>query len=197
MTTPAQDPFGTPQPPYGSTPPQQFRPAYPPYPMQSGGGYMPRRPPYAGWPHRAGAFLLDIAITFGPVWVLMGVATALDGRGENAEAVGSILGWAGLLVMLGTLIYQTVCEGQTGQTVGKKLLGIRTVRDRDGRMPGIGLALARRIAEALNFPILGLGWWWPLWDGKRQTFADKLSGVVVVRVVRADVAPAFQGPWQQ
>jgi uncharacterized RDD family membrane protein YckC len=189
-----QGAFGPPQPPYGHVPQQQNYPAYPAYPaMGPGAGYAPHRPPYAGWPQRAGAFLLDIALNFGPIWVLTGLAAAVGDRGENSEVVGTILGWAGLLVLLGTVVYQLVSEGQRGQTVGKRVLGIRTVRDRDGQMPGIGLALARRIAEALNCPLLGLGWWWPLWDDKRQTFADKISGVVVVR---ADAAPPFQGPWQ-
>jgi hypothetical protein len=38
--------------------------------------------------------------------------------------------------------------------------------------------VARQICHGLKF---GIGYLWPLWDGKRQTFADKIVGTVVIR----------------
>jgi hypothetical protein len=63
-----QGAFGTPQSPYGP------QPSYPVYPApQPGAGHLQQLPPYAGWPRRAGAFLLDIVINFAPMCVLTGV----------------------------------------------------------------------------------------------------------------------------
>ncbi|MFD0509361.1 RDD family protein [Streptomyces chiangmaiensis] len=104
------------------------------------------------------------------------------GSGDSGEAVGTILGWVGVLPIICALVYQVIREGRTGQTLGKAVLGIRAVRDRDGRTLGIGRALGRRLLQPLNCVVLGLGWSWPLWDDRRQTFADKIVGAVVLRV---------------
>ncbi|MGW4788580.1 RDD family protein [Streptomyces sp. NPDC004230] len=187
-------------PPHSSTPPAAgFTPQYPQYqalpwyqspsppnPYTAGSlpwysvGPAPQLPRYAAWPRRAGAFLLDIVINFGPVVVLSGIGTDIDGR-TGSEAAGTILGWAGVLAMLWALVYQVIREGRTGQTLGKSALGIRSARADDGRPLGIGRALGRRLLQPLNCVFLGLGWWWPLWDTRSQTFADKIVSAVVIR----------------
>ncbi|WP_345126800.1 RDD family protein [Streptomyces chiangmaiensis] len=143
-----------------------------------------QEPNFAGWWQRAGAFLLDLAVNFGPVCALGGVGGEIGdgGSGDSGEAVGTILGWVGVLPIICALVYQVIREGRTGQTLGKAVLGIRAVRDRDGRTLGIGRALGRRLLQPLNCVVLGLGWSWPLWDDRRQTFADKIVGAVVLRV---------------
>ncbi|WP_037771064.1 RDD family protein [Streptomyces sclerotialus] len=180
---PTQQGYGYPhQQPYGV-----------PYPasQQSGFPYavpfVPQPPPYAGWPHRAGAFLLDCALNFGPMWVLMGFGIALEGRtGESGDVVANVLSWLGILAMIVTVVFQLRREGRSGQTVGKKALGIRAVRAYDAQMLGVGLALGRRLLQFLNCFACGLGWLWALWDDRSQTFADKITSVVVVR---ADAVP--------
>ncbi|MER7400831.1 RDD family protein [Streptomyces sp. NPDC000151] len=209
---PPQQPYGYPpqQPPtqqqaYGY-PPQQQAYGYPPQqqpygapyppPQQAGFPYAPQHPPYAGWLQRAGAFLLDILINFGPVWALVGIGTSIDERsGESGEVFATIVSWVGILAMIVAVVLQLRSEGRTGQTVGKKVLGIRAIRERDGQMLGVGLALGRRLLQFLNNVVFGLGWWWAIWDVRSQTFADKITSVVVVR---ADAAPAPgpAGPWQ-
>lgn len=71
-------------------------------------------------------------------------------------------------------------EGITGQTPGKKMLGIRLVREATGQPLGFGAAFLRRLCHALD-GICCVGFLWPLWDDKRQTFADKVTGSVVVK----------------
>ncbi|HKR51832.1 MAG TPA: hypothetical protein VJT72_20070 [Pseudonocardiaceae bacterium] len=48
-----------------------------------------------------------------------------------------------------------------------------------GQPVGSGRALARQLCHSLEFVI---GYLQPLWDDKRQTFADKIVGTVVIRV---------------
>ena len=87
--------------------------------------------------------------------------------------------FSGLLFLLGlaNLVYQ----GRTGHSVGKGIVGIRLRRlDRDGP-PGIGLSIGRAFVHVIDALPCYLGFLWPLWDERRQTFADKILKTVVVR----------------
>ncbi len=72
-------------------------------------------------------------------------------------------------------------EGTTGQTPGKKALNIRLVREATGQPIGFGMAFVRRLCHMLDSLPCSIGYLWPLWDEKSQTFADKIVGTVVVR----------------
>ena len=47
-------------------------------------------------------------------------------------------------------------------------------------MLGGGMAFVRQIAHILDSLPCNLGYLWPLWDQKRQTFADKVLSTVVL-----------------
>lgn len=87
----------------------------------------------------------------------------------------------GALALIGLAIWQLIQEGRTGQTVGKKALGIRLVREIDGQPMGVGMAFVRRLAHFLDSLACYLGWLWPAWDAKKQTFADKVCSSIVIR----------------
>ncbi|MFK4066814.1 RDD family protein [Streptomyces sp. NPDC029674] len=164
--------------------PQQYpHPQYLQYPHSQN----PEYTPYAGWRQRAGAFLLDCLINFGPMWLSVGIADVI-GDGDTGEGLAMYVSWVGIAYMIGSCIVQAVREGRTGQSVGKTVLGIRFVRTSDGLAPGGALAFARRLCQFLNYPVFCLGWLWASWDDKSQTFADKITGVVVVSTDAA-VAP--------
>lgn len=191
--------------PQNPFPASQGLPSYPSPQQMAGAQYPPFQPPnspyayayawqypsYAGWMKRADAFLLDSLINFGPMWLLIGIGYAIDERssGDSGEIPASILSWVGIIAMIATVVVQLIREGRTGQTIGKKAFGVRAVRDHSGLAPGIGLALSRRLCQFLNYAVFGLGWWWATWDTKKQTFADKITGVVVLT---ADAGPAGQ-----
>lgn len=154
-------PQGVPQQGYGY--PQQ--PAYPGY-QQPGYG---ATPPYANWGQRFLGTLVDGLVFLVP-YILIIV-------GRDTSVLASIGG----LAFLGLAIWQLIREGRTGQTVGKQALGIRLVRESDGQPLGVGMAFVRRIAHILDSLACYLGWLWPAWDAKRQTFADKICGTIVIR----------------
>jgi uncharacterized RDD family membrane protein YckC len=91
--------------------------------------------------------------------------------GIIAEVVVYVLG----LALLGWM------NGASGRTPGKRVVGIRVVRDADGRVLGGGLGLVRALCHFLDTVSCLLGWLWPLWDSKNQTFADKILATVVIR----------------
>ncbi|MEO3936623.1 RDD family protein [Dermatophilaceae bacterium Soc4.6] len=72
-------------------------------------------------------------------------------------------------------------EGRTGQSWGKKITNICLVGEQSGKPVGAGLAFGRELCHVLD-GFAYLGCLWPLWDAKRQTFADKICTTVVIRV---------------
>ncbi|MGQ4432885.1 MULTISPECIES: RDD family protein [unclassified Streptomyces] len=163
--------YGYPQGAPQGVPPQQGygypqqQPGYPGYP-QAGYGAAPS---YANWGQRFLGTLVDMLV-FAVPYILI-----IVGRGN------SVLTIIGFLLLAGLAIWQLIQEGKTGQTVGKKALGIRLVRESDGQPLGVGMAFVRRLAHFLDSIACYLGWLWPAWDAKRQTFADKVCGSIVIR----------------
>ncbi|MEW1659494.1 RDD family protein [Streptomyces sp. NPDC093707] len=110
------------------------------------------------------------------------VSNAYDTASSSATPVGAIivmgLAW---LIILGGWFFLVAKEGATGQTPGKKMLGIRVVKETTGQPMGFGMTFVRYLCRYLNSLLCWLGWLWPLWDDKSQTFADKIVGTVVVK----------------
>ena len=95
-----------------------------------------------------------------------------------------VIGTAGSAVgIVIALAYYAYFEGSaSGQTIGKKLVGIRVIDFNGGGSIGYGRAAVRYVASILSAIPLFLGYFWMLWDGEKQTWHDKLSTSVVVPV---------------
>ncbi|MEV5952880.1 RDD family protein [Streptomyces sp. NPDC051987] len=162
------------QAPQGVPPQQGYGyPQQPGYPQQGGYGYPQQgygaTPPYANWGQRFGGTVVDGLVFLVPYILVLFSSKA------------AVLGVIGGLGILGLAIWQLIMEGRTGQTIGKKALGIRLVKEDTGQPIGVGMAFVRRIAHFLDSLACYLGWLWPAWDAKRQTFADKVCGTIVIR----------------
>jgi uncharacterized RDD family membrane protein YckC len=133
-------------------------------PAHGGGGSGPR----AGFWRRFGALIVDGLVLAVPDVILF---IALDQQLANILATVLALG------------YYTYFEGgATGQTIGKRALGIRVIDFRAGGAIGYGRGLLRYIGRILSsIPIL-LGYFWMLWDKENQTWHDKIATTVVVPV---------------
>ncbi|MGW5852658.1 RDD family protein [Streptomyces sp. NPDC055254] len=170
--------YGYPQqapPQYGY--PQQAPPPYAGYAAPPYGVYPPLgMPGLAHWGLRLGASLLDSAVIVGPMLAMAFTDIATSDNPDEPR----LLGVVGMLYGFVMAIFQLYREGSTGQSVGKKIVGISVLRESDGRPLGFGMALVRKLAHALDSLACYLGWLWPLWDEKRQTFADKVCATVVV-----------------
>ncbi|WP_433857840.1 RDD family protein [Streptomyces kronopolitis] len=200
---PQQQPYGYPQQP---VPPQQGY-GYPQQANPYGQPGMPGIPGmgmptgYASWGARLCALLIDGLIVGLVPGILYGIATAVavssvssaptcayDDYQCRSDAVSAgPPAFAVILIVLAILagmaggIFMLVKEGNTGQTVGKKAMSIRLVREDTGQPLGFGMAFVRRLAHFLDSIACYIGWLWPLWDDKAQTFADKAVGSVVVK----------------
>jgi uncharacterized RDD family membrane protein YckC len=126
-----------------------------------------RTSPKAGFWRRLVAYVLDGLV----LAVANGVLQAVFEPGL-ASALGVALGLAYFAVQEG---------GERGQTLGKRALGIRVFDVRTGRRIGYGRAVIRYVSRILSTLPLLLGYLWMIWDGKKQTWHDKLAATVVVR----------------
>jgi uncharacterized RDD family membrane protein YckC len=142
--------------------------AYEPPRTAPTGGYGDQdrpRGPRAGFWRRLGAALIDGLITAIVVGIL---SAALRGAGY---ALGIVLSIAYFVYFEG---------GASGQTLGKRALGIRVIDAETGGPIGYGRAFIRWVGRILSTIPIYLGYLWMLWDREKQTWHDKLAGDVVV-----------------
>jgi uncharacterized RDD family membrane protein YckC len=181
-----------PAPSFGGAPaPSGYGPPPGTYPPPPPGGY----PGGAGGPvafglatfgQRVGGFLIDGAImtavyVFGIIVAMITTPSAtFDNPDPQTSGLGLLvmfLTWVGAIV-----VYPVYFEGRPeGQTLGKKAVGIRVVRQSNGAPLGYGLAIGRFLARFADSFTFGLGLLWAAWDPLHQTFHDKIAGTLVVR----------------
>ncbi len=112
------------------------------------------------------------------------VAAIIDGIligvvGAVFYAISRTLGY--VIQLLLTIAYLTYLEGSpSGQTVGKKAMGIRVIDFRTGGSIGYGRAFIRWIGRYVSAIACLLGYFWMLWDKEKQTWHDKFANDVVV-----------------
>ncbi|HEX4655025.1 MAG TPA: RDD family protein [Mycobacteriales bacterium] len=160
---PQPSPYTSPQPPpYGA-------PAYgqPSWAAPAGN--------YASWLQRVGGYVLDILVLV-PFYIVAAIGLGVGGGGG---ALLAVIGYLGALIFG---VWNTIFrQGKTGRSLGKEWMGITLLRESDGQPIGAGMTFVRGIAHILDALPLYIGFLWPLWDRKRQTFADKVCGTVVVK----------------
>jgi uncharacterized RDD family membrane protein YckC len=140
----------------------------PPAPEAYGAPAPGGMPQLANWGERVLAGLIDFFILY-----FLSVILSLS----RQQGLANIA--FGLAVIWGLInAYQ---QGATGQSTGKKIVGIRTLREQDGQPLGGGVGLGRGLLHILDLLPCGLGFLWPLWDSKNQTWADKIVKSVVVK----------------
>jgi uncharacterized RDD family membrane protein YckC len=121
--------------------------------------------PRASFGRRLVALLLDGIL----IGIVYGIVLAIS------RPLGVAVGW------LLYLAYFTYFEGSpSGQTVGKKALGIRVIDFGTGGPLGYGRGFVRWLGRILSGIACALGYLWMLWDKEKQTWHDKIATSVVV-----------------
>jgi uncharacterized RDD family membrane protein YckC len=200
--------------------PQQGQPppagAYPQYPQQQGEyGQSPQAPnpyqsgpsgPRANFGQRLGAYILDIIIVTVPTLIIFGLLGGFDdiGQGRAFQPYGPASGLLySLIAVVISLSYFTLMEGSpSGQTLGKKALSIRVIRQDNGESIGYGRALGRNAVRSLPSYIPVVAWFWGLldhlwmlWDKENQCLHDKAAQTLVVPVAAYPIR--YDGSTQQ
>lgn len=128
--------------------------------------------PYAGFPRRLAAVLLDALLVLFLLRVLswalrFDLSSDLELFAVTLQVIG-----CGVLVALFWLLFQG--------TPGKLLLGCRIVDAHTGGRPQPWQILVRLLGYAVSAAPAGLGFFWIFWDARRQAWHDKLARTLVV-----------------
>jgi uncharacterized RDD family membrane protein YckC len=191
---PPREPYGTPP-----TPPEYGRSA-PPYdpaaqcglPQYGGGAYGYRPGPATGlasrWARLGGALIDGVVLAAVDLVISLPFINwhrlTHPGRGELISPEQYKLNLVALII--GLLYFWLLTYRWNGQTVGKRLLGMRVVRAEDGGPISNGQALVRALVYAVAgnvcgcFGLLDVGW--ILWDPRKQCLHDKAARTVVIKV---------------
>jgi uncharacterized RDD family membrane protein YckC len=149
----------------------------------------------ASWGRRAAGFAIDaapgilavIALAMGYLLLLAAIAgddaSSATGRlppHGRAAAIWLAVGGALLLVMLAWAIpNRWLAGGRTGRSLGRRVMGHRLLSEQTGEPIGAGNAFLRDLLHCIDL-VSVVGFLWPLWDERRQTFADMIAQTVVV-----------------
>ncbi len=124
---------------------------------------------YASFWRRFGGYLLDV--------IIVGIGTSI------ISLIVSVIigGAAGLVVSFGIGLAYYVLLNASGGTLGKQAFGMRLENVETGEDIGIGAALGRYVVAIASAAALFLGYFWCIWDDRKQTWHDKAVGSIVVR----------------
>jgi uncharacterized RDD family membrane protein YckC len=125
---------------------------------------------YAGFWQRLLAYFIDSIIVVFVAGIPAGIVGVL---------AGSLALFYVVYIPL-TVLYFAWGDG-SGGTWGKQVLNIGVASLEGGGDIGLGRGFARAIIFFLGAIPLYLGWFWMLWDEKKQTWHDKAAGSVVVK----------------
>jgi uncharacterized RDD family membrane protein YckC len=166
------------------TPPVHGIPPPPEYIMA-----VPAQSDRASWATRVRARLIDqfptylglIIFCVGYLIFIVQLASSGGSTSQLAKpAVVMIIGLGAMLVSLGWVAYNRWhLAGKTGQSVGKRVSKIRLIGEETYAPIGAKNAFIRDVVHILDALTL-VGYLWPLWDDKRQTFADQVMKTVVI-----------------
>lgn len=104
--------------------------------------------------------------------------------------LGAFFGWT---FFIGFTLWNLVQQGVDGQTVGKRVVGLKLLRLENGYPVGplksVGRYVVRYALGSITFSFFSLiDYLFPLWDPLRQTLTDKMFRTVVI------FDPAFKRP---
>jgi uncharacterized RDD family membrane protein YckC len=147
---------------------------------------------YAPWWQRVSALLIDVSAVLTAVTTVAIPVSALAGfrasHHSDAAATSLFIGVVVAVLVVG-LAYAVVLEGRSGQTFGKRALGIMVVAE-DGSPCGYGRAVSRELLGRVL--IEGLAWLLvlpgmlaslaALWNPDCQTWHDTIGQTIVIRV---------------
>ena len=150
----------------------------------------------ASFGRRLGGFLLDRLIygLLGVVLMVPGVALIASQMNDcpssepdcllDDQSAALLFGGVALVALgvVAAFVLYVRALGSTGQTFGRKIVGVRVVDAQSGTSIGVGRAVVRTLfAWLISSMLIFLGYFWMIWDENRQTWHDKVAGTSVLK----------------
>ena len=113
-----------------------------------------------------------------------------DSEQLHPDRVASLAGFVVAVVVLPlplAFLYEVWPTAVSGQTIGKKFVGVKIVGSGEGGPPGWGGSSLRWlipvVLSVLSLGLFGLVvYLWCVWDADRQGLHDKAAGTIIVKV---------------
>ena len=126
-------------------------------------------------------FLVALGV-FVAQWIV-GAAVVIAGAPEGVQIAAGILGLLAILAIPALFVaYYVHFEGRKGQTIGKKMAGVRVIRQDTDGLPGTKAALVRTLLRVVDgsfgYLVVLL---FALSSDRRQRLGDMAARTLVVR----------------
>jgi uncharacterized RDD family membrane protein YckC len=134
------------------------------------------------WRRLVAAFLdwLLLGVLAAAIGALVGIDTAspppVQGDGFQVQ-----FNWAGPYLLVELVYFTYFHATSAGQSIGNKILGIRVLDADTGRSLPYVRAFVRVLVSNLSALPCFLGYFWMLWDRRKQTWHDMVANSLVVR----------------
>lgn len=138
---------------------------------------------YCGFWRRFFASCID-SLLMGAVITLLGMAVYGMAYVDSDKKIHGTFDW--LISYALPFAFYVGMWVRYGGTPGKIWLNVKIVDIETRQPPSVGQAIGRYFAYILSTLPLFLGFFWMLWDRRKQCWHDKLTGVVVVHRDGAD-----------
>lgn len=121
-----------------------------------------------------------------PIWVLVGIAFVINrGLGIGVLVLGILAAVVVSFYIFGWGL------GETGQTPGKRMQGLKLIDVTTGAPIGGGKGIARVILESIINQFCYINWIWAIFDANHQTLGDKVLTANVVPAPKGSMTPIF------
>ena len=153
--------------------------SYTPPPPPPGGGY----PPPAGGSPYGGGTTHDYAEPVPRIIAGLIDYVALSLLGSLIQfTISRPLGFLVSLAAMAFGFYNAYLNGESGQSIGKKMQNIKVVSIENGQYIGGGMGIVRYLCHIIDGCVCYLGYIYGLFiDKDKQTIADKIVKTVVVK----------------
>lgn len=161
--------------------------------------------PFASWGLRAVAAIVDWAVVYVPALILFliwrfAVNPIIWSRDYAWETPPGSLGASNALVFLFLMFLALlfnlwnlgVRQGRTGQSIGKRIVGVRAVSAERLEPTGVGTGIVRYLLNVVLSGLCFVNWLWPLFDARRQTWHDMIVKTYVLAEKKNAKAPTTQ-----
>lgn len=136
----------------------------------------------AGLGVRTAARFVDIVLVMVPAFLVLAPLVLILLPGPRASSVVAVaIAW---ILVVG---YETIFTAATGQTIGKRALGLRVVAIGTGQQPGTTASLRRAACPVLLgvvIPVVGwfVAYLWAMGSASRRGLHDLFAGTEVIQI---------------
>ena len=131
-----------------------------------------------GIPRRLAAFIYDSLLLLS-LWIV----TLLIWIPIKGEATYGL--FVQLVLLLEVIAFYVYCWVQTGQTLGMRAWKIKIVNI-EGQNPTLNQSVVRLIAIPFSLSIFGLGFLWFYFSATQQTWHDRVSHTLTVKLLEGN-----------